>query len=99
MANVGRLTIGGTHLSPSPSICLAAVVVRRARPAIERPALRCAVGLGARFGIAAYAAVDRTGLTLLHLYAVSVALVDLAWGTALTGSVSGAAFPLARVTA
>ncbi len=80
------------------AIYIAAVVVLCVQPAIERQSLGRAVGLGALFGLAAYAAFDLTSLALLKDYPLKIALVDLAWGTVLTGSVSATAFLVARAT-
>jgi len=80
-------------------IYVGAVVVLCVLPAIERQSLHRAIGLGALFGLAAYAAFDLTSLALLKDYPLKIALIDLAWGTVLTGSVSAAAFLVARATA
>jgi uncharacterized membrane protein len=77
-------------------IYVAAIIVLCVRPALEREALGRAVALGALFGLAAYAAFDLTGLALLKDYPLAGALVDLAWGTVLTGAVSGVSFMIAR---
>ena len=50
---------------------------------------------GALFGLAAYAAFDLTSLALLKDFPSGVVLVDLAWGTVLTASVSAAGFKAA----
>jgi uncharacterized membrane protein len=78
-------------------IYVAAVVVLCVQPAVERQSAIRAVGLGALFGLAAYAAFDLTSLALLKDFPTKVAFVDLAWGTCLTGAVSYAAYQ-ARAT-
>ena len=67
---------------------VAALVVFVAGPAAERQSVGRAIGYGAFFGLAAYAAFDLTGLALLKDFPVSVALVDLAWGALLSATVS-----------
>lgn len=67
---------------------VAALVVFVAGPAAERQSVGRALGYGAFFGLAAYAAFDLTGLALLKEFPVSVALVDLAWGAFLSAAVS-----------
>jgi len=67
---------------------VAALVVFVAGPAAERQSVGRAIGYGAFFGLAAYAAFDLTGLALLKDFPVSVALVDLAWGAFLSATVS-----------
>jgi len=69
-------------------IYVAALVVFVAGPAVERQSLGRAIGYGAFFGLAAYAAFDLTGLALLKDFPVSAALVDLAWGAFLSATVS-----------
>ncbi len=73
-------------------IYVAAVIVLCVQPAVERQSATRAVALGAMFGLAAYAAFDLTCLALLKDFPTKVALVDLAWGTFLTGSVSFAGY-------
>ena len=50
-----------------------------------------ALWMGALFGFVAYGTYDLTNLSTLRGWSLSVTLVDLAWGTALTGvaAVSG----------
>ena len=67
---------------------VAALVVFVAGPAAERRSVGRAIGYGAFFGLAAYAAFDLTGLALLKDFPMSVALVDLAWGAFLSATVS-----------
>ncbi len=67
---------------------VAALVVFVAAPAVERQSLGRAVGLGAFFGLAAYAAFDLTGLALLRDFSLAAALADLAWGAFLSATVS-----------
>lgn len=74
------------------AIYVAAIVVIVVMPALERRSLARAVGFGALFGLAAYSAYDLTSLALIRDYPTAVALVDLAWGTALTATVSVAVY-------
>jgi len=71
-------------------VYVAAIVVFVAAPAAERQSIGRALGYGAFFGLAAYAAFDLTSLALLREFPLAVALVDLAWGSLLTATVSGA---------
>lgn len=77
-------------------IYVAALVVFVAQPALERGSVARALGYGAFFGLAAYAAFDLTGLALLKDFPLRMALVDLAWGMVLSASVSAAMVALAR---
>jgi uncharacterized membrane protein len=69
-------------------IYVAALVVFVAAPAVERQSVARAIGYGAFFGLAAYAAFDLTGLALLKDFPVAAAVVDLAWGASLSAVVS-----------
>ena len=87
----------GTLMRPDPQwlpatlfylVYVAAVVVLAAAPALERGPLSHALGRGALLGLAAYSAFDLTGLALLRGFPVEAALVDMAWGSALSAVVS-----------
>ena len=71
---------------------VAAVVVFVVMPAAERKSLARALGFGAFFGLAAYATYDLTSLALIRDFPLVIAIVDLAWGIALTTVVSGAGY-------
>lgn len=71
-------------------IYVAAIIVLCVKPALERDSVGRAVAFGAVFGLAAYAAFDLTALALFKDFPVKGAVVDLAWGTVLTATVSGA---------
>ncbi len=77
-------------------IYVAALVVFVAAPALERQSLGRAIGYGAFFGVAAYAAFDLTGLALLKDFPVTAALVDLGWGAFLSATVSAVVVLSAR---
>ncbi len=47
--------------------------------------LRSALMMGALFGFFAYATYDLTNLATLKGWPVSIALIDMAWGTAVSG--------------
>ena len=51
---------------------------------------------GALFGFFVYAAYDLTNLATLHGWSISVAVVDLAWGTAATAIATAAAWFVRR---
>lgn len=58
-------------------------------PAVERRSVRRAVLLGALLGLVTYSAFDLTNLAVLEGFPMGVAVVDIAWGAVLCGSVSG----------
>ena len=69
-------------------VFVAGIVVLAVRPAIERQSLAQAIILGALLGLVTYAAYDLTNLATLEGFPLTVALVDLVWGTVLCASVS-----------
>jgi uncharacterized membrane protein len=77
-------------------VFLAGVVVFVVSPAIERQSLQHALVYGALFGLVTYAAYDLTNLAVTKDWPLAVTLVDLAWGTALTATVSAATYWLAQ---
>jgi uncharacterized membrane protein len=60
--------------------------------------LRRSAARGTRSGLAAYAAFGLARLAVIEEFVLRGAVVDLAWGTVLTGSVNGAASLFARAT-
>jgi uncharacterized membrane protein len=77
-------------------VFLAGVVTFVIQPAIDRHSLQYAVSYGALFGLVTYAAYDLTNLAVAKDWPVTVTLVDLAWGTVLTATVSGATYLIAE---
>lgn len=77
-------------------VFVAALVVFVAAPAVEKQSPGHALGLGAFFGLASYAAFDLTCLALFKGFPLAVAVVDLAWGAALSAAVCGAIVMAAR---
>ena len=71
---------------------VAAVVIFVVLPAAERKSLGRALGMGAFFGLAAYATYDLTSLALIRDFPVVVVMVDMAWGMLLTTIAAGAGF-------
>lgn len=69
---------------------VAALVVFVVQPAIGKQSLARALWLGAFFGLTAYATYDLTSLALIKDFPLRVALVDLAWGAALSAAAAAA---------
>lgn len=63
-------------------------------PAVEKGSARLAAFNGAAFGFVTYATFDLTSLALIRDWPLAITLVDLAWGTVLTATVSWVAFKL-----
>ena len=73
-------------------IFLIGLVVFVISPSLAAGSWKMALGLGVLFGFVTYATYDLTNLATLKGYPVTLTIVDLAWGTVLTASVSVAAF-------
>jgi uncharacterized membrane protein len=71
--------------------CLLILVVV---PAFKAGSVSQALLYGAVFGLAAYGTYDLTNLAVLKGFTTRIALIDLAWGTALTAGVSAATVAL-----
>jgi uncharacterized membrane protein len=78
------------------ALYVAAIVVFVVMPAAERRSFGRALGLGAFFGLAAYATYDLTSLALIRDFPLIIVLVDLAWGTVLTAVAASAGYAVAR---
>lgn len=78
------------------AIYVVAVGVFVVIPAVERQSLGRAIGMGAFFGLAAYATYDLTSLALIRDFPVRVVIVDLAWGAVLTAIAASAGYVAAR---
>jgi uncharacterized membrane protein len=73
-------------------IFVAGIVVLAVLPAIQRESLLHAFALGALLGLVSYAAFDLTALATLRGFPRTMAMVDLAWGTVLTATVSAVTY-------
>lgn len=71
-------------------VYLGGVVFFAVNPALKAGSVSMALLYGALFGFFCYATYDLTNLATLKGYTTTVAVVDMAWGTALT-AVSAAA--------
>ncbi len=67
------------------------ILVFAVRPALTSGDWKVAVLFGALFGFFAYATYDLTNLATLKVWSLKVSLIDMAWGTFLTGVTGGAA--------
>lgn len=68
------------------SLYLVGVVVFAVLPGLDAESLTRSVVLGALFGLVAYATFDLTCKALFEDFPTIVVVVDLAWGTVLTGA-------------
>lgn len=65
---------------------IAALVFFVVTPATEKSSVLYALGVGAFLGLVAYGTYDLTNLATLKDWPVSMTVIDLAWGTFVTGS-------------
>lgn len=73
-------------------VYIAGVIFFAVAPALEAQSLAKAALLGALFGFFCYGTYDLTNLATLKGYPASLAFVDLAWGTVLTGASAAAGY-------
>lgn len=78
------------------SIYIAGILVFAVLPALDVGSLGRALALGSFLGLFAYATFDLTSLALFESFPVRVVVVDMAWGSVLTGSVAAASFGIGR---
>ncbi|MEY4964831.1 MAG: hypothetical protein RL274_414 [Pseudomonadota bacterium] len=81
-------------------IYIVGIMIFAVRPALASGDWRTAAVFGALFGFFAYATYDLTNLATLKVWSLKVSLIDMAWGTFLTGLTASmaalAAIKLAR---
>lgn len=90
--NVGAA--GGFYLLYVIGIVVFAVI-----PALQSDSWKTAVVLGGLLGLIAYGTYDMTNLATLRDWPLSMALVDMAWGTVLTGVSATAGYFACRALA
>lgn len=78
------------------ALYIAGILVFAVLPGLAEGSLMRAVALGAFFGLVAYATFDLTSMALIREFTWTVVVVDLAWGTVLTGTVAAAGFQAGR---
>jgi uncharacterized membrane protein len=72
------------------------ILVFAVYPSVDKDSLPRAVVLGALFGFFTYSTYDLTNLATLKDWPVSITVVDIAWGMALTSVVSAIGFYIVR---
>lgn len=68
------------------------VVVFAVAPAMASPSWTSALALGTMLGLFAYGTYDMTNLATLKGWPVTLAIVDMLWGAALTGTAATAGY-------
>lgn len=89
--NLNLGAAGGFYLLYVIGIVVFAVI-----PALQSDSWKTALVLGGLLGLIAYGTYDMTNLATLRDWPLSMALVDMAWGTALTGVSAVAGFLVSR---
>ncbi len=72
------------------------IIIFALAPAIEKNSLATALVLGGLFGFFAYATYDLTNLATTKDWPLTLTIVDIIWGTFLSGSVATISFLIAR---
>jgi uncharacterized membrane protein len=72
------------------------IIIFAVHPALVSGSFGKAVLLGALFGFFAYATYDFTNLATVKDWPILVTVVDLIWGTVLTGSVAAVSYYLGK---
>jgi uncharacterized membrane protein len=75
------------------------IVVFAVLPALHSDSWKTALVLGGLLGLIAYGTYDMTNLATLRDWPVAVAVVDMAWGTALTAASATAGYFICRMFA
>lgn len=78
------------------ALYVAGVLVFAVLPGLEADSISRTVVLGAFLGLLAYATFDLTCMALFDEFPPVVVVVDLVWGTMLTGLVAAAGFGIGR---
>ncbi len=73
-------------------IYILGMVVLVLGPALQKGSLMSAILTGALFGLCGYATYDLTNLATIKDWPVLVTIVDLIWGTVLSGAVAGLSY-------
>ena len=98
MAEIGGLLRETPNLGAAAAfyaLYVTGLVIFVLYPAWTAQSWRQAVMMGALFGLVAYGTYDLTNLAVVKDFTTRIALIDLAWGTVLTGIVSGGTVALA----
>ncbi len=96
---LGTLLRGDVQLVPALVfyvLYVIALLVLAVAPAVERESLVRAVLLGGLLGLVAYGAYDLVNLATLRDFPLTVAVVDMAWGTFVSAVTAGWAFTAVR---
>lgn len=86
-SEMGKLLLEKPNMLPALLfyvIYVVGVVVFVISPALEKESWLHALGMGALFGLVAYATYDLTNLSTLKDFPAKIVIIDLIWGAVLT---------------
>ena len=89
--NMGHLLATNTNFIAAAifyALYIVGIIFFAVNPAIEKNSLTYAIGAGALLGLLMYATYDLTNLSTLKDWPLNVTIVDLMWGTFVTGFVA-----------
>ena len=96
---IGRLLLERFNVAAAVGFYLVfvvGVVIFAVAPALQAGSWKTALLFGALFGFFAYATYDMTNLATLQGWSPTIAVVDIAWGTFLTGTAAVAGYSFTR---
>ena len=90
-AEMGKLLLDKPNMAAALLfyvIYVVGVIVFVLNPALEKQSWQYAAGMGALFGLVTYATYDLTNLATMKDFPVTIVVIDLIWGAALTAAVA-----------
>lgn len=94
-AEMGKLLLDKPNMVPALlfyAIYVVGVIVFVLNPALDKQSWHYALGMGALFGLVAYATYDLTNLSTMKDFPIKIVIIDLIWGAALTTVVATGAY-------
>jgi len=99
---LGNLLLSGVNLPPAVAFYVlypVGILIFAIGPAMKSGSLISAVVYGALFGFFTYSTYDLTNYATLRNWSLQLAVVDIAWGSVLTGAAAGLGFVVAAKVA
>ena len=98
-AEMGKLLLDKPNMGAALAfylIYVVGVLVFVVNPALAKESWQYALGIGALFGLVAYATYDLTNLATMKDFPLKLVIIDLAWGMLITAAVSVGSFFIIR---
>ena len=98
-AEMGKLLLNKPNMGAALAfylIYVVGVLVFVVNPALAKESWQYALGIGALFGLVAYATYDLTNLATMKDFPLKIVIIDLAWGMLITAAVSVGSFFIIR---